>query len=135
MEIDTCHFTIHVHSIEAAKAFYVDQLGFEVLQETPANSLLAVQAGTVLLSIVADVSLPEVDAAAKAGAQVIFRTPSLEDTVEVLKEVGLQLSSVSEAPGFMKYVTLNDPSGNRVAIAEYLRDPLQRADPIGSTPA
>jgi catechol 2,3-dioxygenase-like lactoylglutathione lyase family enzyme len=124
MQIDTCHFEIHVHSLEAAKAFYVDVLGLEILQETPAIRLLAVKAGAVRISIFANATAADVEAASAAGGHVIFRTPQLAATIEKLRRADIGVPEVSEAPGFMRYVALRDPSGNLVEIAEYLRDPL-----------
>jgi catechol 2,3-dioxygenase-like lactoylglutathione lyase family enzyme len=124
MQIDSCHFGIHVHSLAEAQAFYVDILGFEILQLTPAINLLAVRAGSVRISIFADATREQVTAAAKTGGQIIFRTASLDRTIEGLRTAGLEVSAVTEAPGFMKFIALSDPSGNRVEIADYLRDPL-----------
>jgi catechol 2,3-dioxygenase-like lactoylglutathione lyase family enzyme len=125
LALDTCHFGIHVHSIEEARAFYVDVLGFELLQHMPALRLMAVRVGDVRLSMIADVANGEAESAARAGGSVIFRTDSLEGTTEALRARGVTVPTIAEAPGFMRFLTLRDPSGNLVQIAEYLRDPLQ----------
>jgi catechol 2,3-dioxygenase-like lactoylglutathione lyase family enzyme len=130
MRIDTCHFEIRVHSLEAAKAFYVEVLGLEILQEAPAIRLLAVRAGAVRISIFADAAAADTEVASAAGGHVIFRTPSLARTIDRLRRAGIDVPEVSEAPGFMRYVALRDPSGNLVEIAEYLRDPLRTAVPV-----
>ena len=125
MQIDTCHFEIHVHSLEAAQVFYVDKLGFELIQFKPELHLLAVKAGTVRISIFADASQQDVAAAGRAGGHIIFRTHKLSATIEALQSAGIDVPRVSEAPGFMKYISLRDPSGNLLEIAEYMRDPLK----------
>lgn len=127
LSIDTCHFGLHVHSLHEAREFYVTVLGLKVLQEVPQINLLALRAGDVRLSLLADVSADEAASASRAGGSVIFRTRDLAATVAALKQKGMQVGPASEAPGFMKFVTLRDPSGNLVQVAQYLRDPLREA--------
>lgn len=124
MRLDTCHFGIHVHSLEEARAFYVDRLGFEVLQHAPEIKLLAVRAGNVRLSIIANTSKIEAAACANIGGTIIFRTDNLNDTIATLRGLGIDVPAPAERPGFMRYIILHDPSGNPLQIAEYLRDPL-----------
>jgi catechol 2,3-dioxygenase-like lactoylglutathione lyase family enzyme len=125
MELDTCHFEIHVHSLDAANDFYVGKLGFEVLQHAPAIGLLAVQVGRTRISIFADALQTEVGASVRAGGHIIYRTLDLEATIDALRNVGIEVpEKISEAPGFMKYISIRDPSGNLLEIAQYLRDPL-----------
>jgi catechol 2,3-dioxygenase-like lactoylglutathione lyase family enzyme len=124
MRLDTCHFGIHVHSIEEARAFYVDRLGFDVLQDAPEIKLLAVRAGNIRLSIIADISKIEAAACARVGGTIIFRTDNLDDTIATLTDLGIDVPTPTERPGFMRFVILHDPSGNPVQIAQYLRDPL-----------
>ena len=124
MRLDTCHFGIHVHSLEEARAFYVDKLGFEVLQHAPEIKLLAVRAGNIRLSMIADISKVEGAACASVGGSIIFRTDDLDDTIATLTGLGIDVPAPTEASGLMRFVILHDPSGNAVQIAEYLRDPL-----------
>ena len=51
MHVTDLHFELHVYDLEAARRFYVDQLGLPVLQETPAMNLLAVLVGRSRMSI------------------------------------------------------------------------------------
>lgn len=125
MKLDTCHVEVHVHSLDAAHEFYVGKLGFEVLQHAPAINLLAVQAGNIRISIFADVAQADVVASTRAGSHIIYRTPDLDATINALRKAGVDLpEKISEAPGFMKYISIHDPSGNLLEIAQYLRDPL-----------
>lgn len=124
MQIDTCHFGIHVHSLDEALDYYVGTLGFEILQFMPQIGLAAIRAGGVRLSMIADATKEEVAAAAKAGGSPIFRTEDLDGTLAALAARGVAIPPVMEAPGFMRFVSLRDPSGNLVQIAQYLRDPL-----------
>ena len=127
MEIDTCHFEIHCHSLEAAEAFYVGTLGLPVLQRAPSAKLLAVRAGAVRLSVFYDATIDEIRRARQSGARIIFRTAALSEFIGRLQAAGVVVPAISEAPGFMKFISLEDPSGNRIEVAEYLRDPLAAA--------
>jgi catechol 2,3-dioxygenase-like lactoylglutathione lyase family enzyme len=118
------HFELHVHSLDQARGFYVDRLKLPLLQYTPAIQLLAVKAGEIRISIFADRTIEEVTAAAAAGGHLVLRTTNLEETVRTLGECGVALSGISEAPGFVRFVSTRDPSGNLIEIAQYLRDPL-----------
>ena len=124
MQIDTCHFELHAHSLEAAEAFYVDTLGLTVLQRLPQAKLLALRAGMVRSSIFYDATLDEIRTAGRAGARISFRTEEPDAVIARLDAAGIATTSVSEAPGFMTIVSVQDPSGNRVEIEQHLRDPL-----------
>jgi predicted enzyme related to lactoylglutathione lyase len=119
--LDTCHFELHVDSLTSARHFYVDLLGLEILQELPPIRLLALRAGPVRISIFET----DTKATGESRAHIIFRTNDLDATLRTLRARGLAFDgSLEEAPGFMKYVSLHDPSGNYLEIAQYLRDPL-----------
>jgi predicted enzyme related to lactoylglutathione lyase len=115
------HFGLHVRDLATARRFYVDQLGLPVLQDTPSMKLLAVRAGDVRLSIFGDRG----DASGEGPCQIILATEDLAAAIEELKGRGLSpINPPAEAPGFMKFINILDPDGNRVGIVEYLRDPL-----------
>ncbi len=120
MNLDCCHFGLQVASLDQARHFYVDALALTVLQDMPAMGLLAVRAGGVRLSIFevpAPTLIPE--------GSIILRTDNLDQFVAVLADAGIAPEGhVHEAPGFMRYIILRDPSGNPIGIAEYQRDPL-----------
>ena len=99
MRLDTCHFGIHVHSLDEARAFYVDKLGFEILRDVPEIKLLAVRAGNIRLSMIADVSKVEAAACARVGGSIIFRTDDLDDTIATLTGLGIDVPAPTEASG------------------------------------
>lgn len=125
MSIDTCHFEIHVHSLNEAKFFYIDALGLELLQDAPAIQMIAVKAGSVRISIFADATIDDIGGATAAGGHIIFRTMDIDATITRLRIAGVAVpDKIAEAPGFMRYIAVRDPSGNLLEIAEYQRDPL-----------
>ena len=127
MRLDTCHFGIHVHSLEEARAFYVDKLGFEILRYAPEIKVLAVRAGNIRLSMIADISKVESAACASVGGSIIFRTDDLDETIATLTGLGIDVPAPTIASDLMRYVVVHDPSGNPVQIAQYMRDPLAAA--------
>jgi predicted enzyme related to lactoylglutathione lyase len=121
MELTSCHVELHVSDLNAARRFYVDQLGLEILQETPAINLLAVRAGTLRLSIFGMEAAPS----GPGPVHVVLTSLDLDRTVKQMQERGVIFAgAVIEAPGFCRYVQTRDPAGNLVGIAQYLRDPL-----------
>lgn len=121
MQLSSSHFGLHVRDLAAARRFYVDQLGLPVLQDFPAMRMFAVRAGSVRLSIFAD----RTDAGGPGPAQILLGTADLESAISEMKSAGVAVSDPPfEAPGFMRSVTVDDPDGNPIVVAEYLRDPL-----------
>lgn len=117
------HLELHVRDLDTARHFYVDQLGLEPLQETPAMRLLAVRAGNIRLSIFA-----REDAPAPGPSQLILATPDLDASIARLAAAGLAVDGPPVTAGtFLRFVTVHDPEGNRIALSEYYRDPLAAA--------
>lgn len=125
MQLEIQHVEVHVSSVEKAKAFYVGQLGLEILDEMPELNLLALKAGNVRISIFGGYE-PNLNAEKKIGTHLIFCTSNLDETIEKLKAKGVTFKGeVFEAPGFIRDIATADPDGNIVEFAEYLRDPLK----------
>lgn len=121
-----CHVELHVTNLEAARAFYVDQLGLAILQETPAIRLLALRVGDIRMSIFGDAE--EMDGSGKV--HLVLGTHDIATAVRQLTGRGIMFAGpATEAPGFCRFVQTHDPDGNLVEIAQYLRDPLAVFDP------
>lgn len=116
-----CHVELHVTNLDAARHFYVDQLGLAVLQETPAIRLLALRVGNLRVSIFGDATNP----GGAGRVHLVLGTEDIEGTVDKLMRRGVTFAGpVADAPGFCRFVQTHDPDGNLVEIAQYLRDPL-----------
>lgn len=127
MHLEIQHIEIHVSSMEMARAFYIDQLGLELLEETPAINLMSLKAGAVRISIFGGYEAIANPIEQKAGTHIIFRTDNIELTYAELKSRGVEFKGeIFEAPGFLMGATTFDPDGNMIEIAQYLRDPLKR---------
>jgi hypothetical protein len=58
--------------------------------------------------------------------RLVLRTEDLEATMRALEAHDIALlEGIVEAPGFFKFITLQDPDGNIIHIGEYFRDPLR----------
>jgi catechol 2,3-dioxygenase-like lactoylglutathione lyase family enzyme len=125
MNLELHHVEVHVTAIERAREFYVDALGLPVLDDMPELNLLAVRAGPVRISIFGGYSPRDDTDSDKPGTHLIFRTDNLEQTIERLRERGVDFSgSIVEAGDFMRDIATTDPDGNVIEFAEYSRDPL-----------
>ena len=119
--LTSCHVEVHVTDLTAARRFYVDQLGLQVLQEVPPIALLAVKAGGIRLSIFGD----RANSSPPGPVHIVLGTTELEKQIAALQARGVVFESpVIEAPGFCRFVQARDPDGNLIEIAQYLRDPL-----------
>jgi predicted enzyme related to lactoylglutathione lyase len=129
MSLSIAHVELHVADLPRAKQFYIEVLGLELLDEVPQIGLVALRAGGVRLSIFG--SLTEADRMARGPGTMhfVYRSDDIARTAAELRARGIPLEGgdehgIHEAPGFIRYVVLHDPEGNRIEIGQYLRDPL-----------
>ncbi|MBC7935359.1 MAG: VOC family protein [Rhizobacter sp.] len=119
------HVEIRVSSLEAAKDFYANKLGLQVIEEIPAISLLALKAGSVRLSIFGGFRKQAASMDDLTNTHVVFRTKNISETMIELQSRGLNFpEGIKEAPGFIRFISLQDPDGNLIEIGEYLREPV-----------
>lgn len=124
MDLSLQHVEVRVSSLDAARRFYVDQLGLEVLDDLPALDMFAVRAGSVRISIFGGYE-PTVRNDRACGTHLIFRVSDLGAAIEELTSRGVVFAGdVVEAGGFIRDIAAVDPDGNTVEFAEYLRNPL-----------
>ncbi len=129
MNLEIQHIEVHVSSLDKAREFYVDKLGLEVIEETPALNLFSVKAGGVRISIFGGYEPNTNPFEKKASTHIIFRTENIEQTIEELKKRGVEFKGeIFEAPGFIRDIATTDPDGNIIEIAQYLRDPLKKVN-------
>jgi catechol 2,3-dioxygenase-like lactoylglutathione lyase family enzyme len=124
VDLSLQHVEVHVSALDAARRFYVEQLGLEVLDDLPALDMFAVRAGPVRISVFGGYQSTIRDARA-CGTHLIFRVSDLRETIEELTRRGVVFTGgIVEAGGFIRDIATVDPDGNTVEFAEYLRDPL-----------
>lgn len=116
----TCnHLTCVTGDATAAKDFYIDKLGLELLDDH--GKFFSARAGEVRLSF-----FESSEMRGDGNMRIVLRTQDLDATASELAAKGINLlEEVVEAPGFFKFITLGDPDGNVVHIGEYFRDPLK----------
>lgn len=125
MDLSIQHCEVHVTSIGKVRDFYTNKLGLPVLDDMPELNLLAVKAGSVRLSIFGGYAPKAEGDEERCGCHVIFRTDDLEATIDELSARGVVFQGeFTEAGGFIRDIATTDPDGNRIEIAQYLRDPL-----------
>lgn len=125
MPIECSQLLIRVADLTEARAFYVDRLGLEIIEEFP--RMIAVRAGLVRFSIIGGGKKRKQDDD-DPPATVMLRVPNLDEAMTDLTSRGVTFQSeVQIAPGFMRYVSILDPDTNEIFLAEYLADPLRKA--------
>lgn len=123
MELKLQHAVIRVVSIEAAKDFYINKLGLELLEDS--GNFFAAKAGGVRLSFFAGYDKPEASEDPKTGVSLIFRVDNLENTVKELESKGIKpFGDIIDIPNFHKFLEYEDPDGNVFFLAEYKVEPV-----------
>lgn len=112
---------LNVSDIDAAKEFYIEKLGLQVLEMFP--KFFAARAGDVRISVFpGGRKLVE---GQDSGVSVILRTEDVDQTITELTSRGVLFEGpMGEAPQFMRFVSFLDPDGNRLYLAQYLGDPF-----------
>ena len=124
MDLKCEHIGFNVSDVKAMKDFYTNKLELELLDSQ--ENFFAVRSGNVRFSFFGGaVKYPLNDDS--TGMSMILRTNNIADTREKIVSKGINLSmDITEAPGFMKFISFEDPEGNPVHIGEYLADPLKK---------
>jgi predicted enzyme related to lactoylglutathione lyase len=117
----TCnHISVRCSDIERSFDFYTKKLGIPLLQRWP--KMFAILAGEVRISI-----FQSDEVSAVGNIEIILRAHDIEAAKATSIANGLTLAQdIVEAPGFMRFYTLEDPDGNVIHIAQYLGNPLTR---------
>jgi predicted enzyme related to lactoylglutathione lyase len=107
---------------KAMREFYINKLGLDMLEEE--EHFFAAAAGDVRFSFFEGAKKYPINEDA-AGISIILRCNDITKKRDEIVNKGIKLlSDITEAPGFMKYLTIEDPDNNIVHIAEYLREPV-----------
>lgn len=123
MNLGCSHIMLNASDLERSRAFYIDVLGFPVIEEYP--TMFAFRAGDVRFSVMGGGHSVQEGAEPDPNTTVMFRTDDIDATVEELRARGVQfLGPIFDAPGFMRHIALADPDNNLLFLAQYLRDPL-----------
>ena len=107
--------TFTTRNLARARDFYVDRLGFSVLDERPGKFVM-VNVGTFRLCIDrADEAHP----AKGGGASLVFRVRNISKTAKELESRGVGYESFT-GPRVGDYLETSDPDGYRIVFAERL---------------
>jgi catechol 2,3-dioxygenase-like lactoylglutathione lyase family enzyme len=104
-----------VRDLEAARAFYVDTLGFtEIFRGGDGGWMRLGRDGV-------EVALAEGTPNADADEAVLtFDVPDVRAEAERLRTAGVEVGVVLEIPGTIRLLDVYDPDGNRIQLTEDL---------------
>lgn len=109
------HALIYVRGLERALHFYVDLLGFKLIEEKQGYARLRSPRGHTTLALhepEPDQQLPE-----HTGIRLYFEVEELEEFCEKLKEAGVKsLQGPQEMPWGWKHAYLKDPDGHELSL-------------------
>ena len=121
---------VPVADVDRAKAFYADQVGFEVdhdtrvsdttrfIQLTPPGSGCSIVIGTGMGEIS--------DMVPGSLKQLHLVVPDLAEAKSFLGERGIEVSDITEYPRGIKFAYFSDPDGNSWALQEIPPDLHER---------
>jgi len=99
-------FTIRTHNLTAARHFYVDLLGFDVVSEKPGEYIQVAIAGVPVCVDVAPESTPQ------QPNQIGIEVADLQQTLQYLYERGLSVATGSAANE--RWASVKDPDGHEI---------------------
>jgi catechol 2,3-dioxygenase-like lactoylglutathione lyase family enzyme len=109
---------MYVADQDASRAFYVDQLGFEVVGDEemwPGARWLEVRPPGAQTSVVLSAAAA-FDKRPGEGAYLTFACDDVDATVEALRAAGVSVTDPVEEP-WGTYIKATDPDGHEVQIA------------------
>ncbi len=119
MNLDCKHISVRVADIEATKDFYINKLGLTLLDEK--HGFLAAKTGMIRISFFGGFAIADNEGEKHVGNTIAFSTSNIEDTRDELINKGVQLTTdITNANNYLKFISLKDPNGLVVSIAEYL---------------
>jgi catechol 2,3-dioxygenase-like lactoylglutathione lyase family enzyme len=104
-----------VSDLEAARAFYTQQLGFEQIYADEEDRWVRLQRNGVELAIA------EGGFAGEAAGDDVVASVDVEDLkaeAERLRAAGVNVGVVVEIPGTIRLLDVFDPDGNRIQLSE-----------------
>lgn len=123
MDLDCAQVMINVTNVAVARDFYINKLGFKVIESHEQS--FAFRAGAMRFSVSKNGQKLDIESD-PANTKIIFRTQDIEKSVEALRARGVAIDgAIVEAPGFMKFIEFVDPDNNPLFLGQYSRDPLQ----------
>lgn len=123
MGLQLVHVVLNVSDVQVAREFYIGKLGLELIEESV--NFFACRAGDVRISVFPGGHRLDLERDTAPNVKFILRTRDLEGEVRRLREKGLEIDAIQEAPGFMRHAALMDPDHNLLFLGEYVSDPMQ----------
>lgn len=110
---------ITVLDIKQAKNFYVNVMGFEIVEENTVANWLEVKCGESILGIWQ--TFPGSLDKAGQNAIITFTVDNIEATREVLQEKGMTfVGDIAEIPGVFRVATYVDQDNNKFQLYQSL---------------
>lgn len=105
------HLFIHVTSLPAARRFYVDRLGLEVLNDEP--GYLRVGGGEGFHIGIEERPAAEVGA---VGIEMVIRVGDVDVTASALRDAGIEITDPADQPWGDRHAWTHDPDGYRISV-------------------
>ena len=101
-----------VRELDAGRAFYRDQLGFEELSFDGAHRVSLMRRGGMEIGVA--------EGEPEEGGVAHVDVPDVKAEAERLRQAGVEVGVVLELHGTMRLLDVFDPDGNRIQLAQEL---------------
>jgi catechol 2,3-dioxygenase-like lactoylglutathione lyase family enzyme len=119
MNLDCKHIEVRVSNLLKSKDFYIQKLGLTLLDDKP--NFFAAQVGELRISFLGGNKFLDLNLEETIGTSIIFSTEDIESTRNELLQKGVKIIiDITNANNYLKFITIEDPDGLSVSIAEYL---------------
>jgi catechol 2,3-dioxygenase-like lactoylglutathione lyase family enzyme len=107
-----------VSDLEAARAFYVDLLGFEQVYFDEEDRWVRLVRNGVEIAIAEGEFQGEPAAAEEGEAVATVDVPDVKAEADRLRAAGVKVGVVLEIPGTIRLLDIFDPDGNRLQLSQ-----------------
>jgi catechol 2,3-dioxygenase-like lactoylglutathione lyase family enzyme len=111
-------FSVPVSDQDAARDFYVNTLGFELVADTemgPGMRWVQVKPKGSATSLTLVTWFPTMAAGTQRGT--VLESDALEDDIAALRDKGVTIGDIETAP-WGRWVSFDDPDGNGIIVQE-----------------
>jgi lactoylglutathione lyase len=120
--MDFAHVTLLVNNLEDSLQFYQEVIGLPVKRRfslTPGLEIVFLGNGQTEIELICDQAQADIDYG--QAISLGFAVQSLEETANLMKEVGMEMSQIFSPSPQVKFFYVSDPNGLRIQLIEWVK--------------
>lgn len=120
--MDFVHVTLLVKNLEESLQFYQKVIGLPIKRRfspTPGLEIVFLGNGQTEIELICDQTQANIDCG--QAISLGFAVQSLEETANLMKEVGMEISQIFSPSPQVKFFYVSDPNGLRIQLIEWAK--------------